>query len=154
MKLKLSALMEVKFQDHGNIDHDLEEWLSQISIKPSHSFFYEEQKKEAKQIKKLDIEGAKISDKAPEVEISTKTMAVVKLSQKVEVLGDKIDANFSCGEYIQFLGQEQTQMQILIALLGTQRIIIGLSQGNSTIYGSRSGKVLSIIFSSNLIPLR
>ena len=93
MKLKLSALMEVKFQDHGNIHHDLEEWLSQRRIKPSHSFFYEEQKQEAKQIKKLDIEGAKISDKAPEVEISTKTMAVVKLSQKVEVLGDKIDAN-------------------------------------------------------------
>ena len=42
--------MEGEFQDQGNLDKDLEEWLSPREIQSVHGFFSEEEKQESIQI--------------------------------------------------------------------------------------------------------
>ena len=54
--------MEGKFQDQGQIDQDLEEWLSPRGSQHDRSFFSEEDKKESIDIEGSDPEGAIISN--------------------------------------------------------------------------------------------
>ena len=80
--------MEGKFQDQGNLDQDLEEWLSPRGSQYFHGFFSEEEKRESTWMGDLDPEGAIISNIAPEGE--TYTMVIIKRSEKVEGSGDNI----------------------------------------------------------------
>ena len=80
--------MEGEFQDQGQLDQDLEEWLSPRGSQSVHGFSSEEEKKESIWIEDLAPEGARISNQAPEGE--TSTMLVVKWSDKVEGSGDDI----------------------------------------------------------------
>ena len=68
--------MEGEFQDQGQLDQDLEEWLSPRGIQSIHGFFSEEEKQESMQTEDSAPEGARISNQDPEGE--TSTMAVVK----------------------------------------------------------------------------
>ena len=68
--------MEGEFQDQGQLDQELEEWLSTRGSLSVHGFFYEEEKQESIQTEYLAPEGAIISNQAPEGE--TYTMVVVK----------------------------------------------------------------------------
>ena len=86
--------MEGEFQDQGQLDQDLEEWLSPRGSQSVHGFFSEEEKQESIRIEDLAPEGAIISNQSPEGEIST--MVVVKWSDKVEGSGDDIDSPL-CG---------------------------------------------------------
>ena len=54
--------MEDEFQDQGQLDQDLEEWLSPRRSQGVHSFFFEEKNQESIQMEDLDPEGAIISD--------------------------------------------------------------------------------------------
>ena len=81
--------MEGEFQDQGQLDQDLEEWLSPRGSQSVQGFFPEEDKQESTRIEYSAPEGAIISNKAPEGE--TSTMVVVKWSDKVEGSGDDID---------------------------------------------------------------
>ena len=47
MIVKLTNLTEGKFQDQGQLDQDLEEWLSPRGIQSVHGFFSEEDKRES-----------------------------------------------------------------------------------------------------------
>ena len=78
-----------EFQDQGQIDQYLEEWLSSIWSQCDRVFFSEEENQESIQIEYLSPEGAIITNKAPEG--GTSTMLVVKWSDKVEGSGDNID---------------------------------------------------------------
>ena len=89
--------MEGEFQDQGQLDQDLEEWLSPRGIQFVHGFFSEEEKQESIQTEDSAPEGAIISNQAPEVE--TSTMVVVKYSDKVERSGDNIDSLLCGGLY-------------------------------------------------------
>ena len=82
--------MEGEFQDQGQLDQDLEEWLSPRGSQSVHGFFSEEEKQESIQTEDLAPEGARISNQAPEGE--TSTMVVVKWSDKVEGSEDDIDS--------------------------------------------------------------
>ena len=82
--------MEGEFQDQGQLDQDLEEWLSPRGSQYGHGFFYEEEKKESIRIEYLAPEGAITSNQAREGE--TSTMVVVKWSDNVEGSGDNIDS--------------------------------------------------------------
>ena len=81
--------MEGEFQDQGQLDQDLEEWLSPRGSQSVHGFFSEEEKQEYIQTEDSDPEGARIGNQAPEGE--TSTMVVFKQSDKVEGSGDDID---------------------------------------------------------------
>ena len=70
--------MEGEFQDQGQLDQELEEWLSPRGSQSVHGFFYEEEKQQYIQTEDSAPEGAIISNQAPEVE--TSTMVVVKWS--------------------------------------------------------------------------
>ena len=89
--------MEGKFQDQGQLDQELEEWLSPRGSQSVHGFLSEEKKQESIQTEDLAPEGARISNQAPEEE--TYTMVVVKLSDKVEGSGDDIDLPLCGGLY-------------------------------------------------------
>ena len=58
--------MEGEFQDQGQLDQDLEEWLSPRGRQSVHGFFSAEEKQESIRIEYLDPEGAIISKQAPE----------------------------------------------------------------------------------------
>ena len=77
--------MESEFQYQGQLDQDLEEWLSPRESQSVHGFFSEEEKQQYIQIEDLYIEGSIISNQAPEV--GTSTMIVIKWSEKVEGYG-------------------------------------------------------------------
>ena len=90
MYLELSRSMEVKLQDQGQIDQDLEQRLSPRGSQPNHGFLSKQEKHESTQIKGQASQGATIISQTIEVEISI--MLLIKWSEKVEVLGDNIDA--------------------------------------------------------------
>ena len=79
--MNLSTLMKGKFRDQGKLDQELEEWLSQIGIKPSHGFFSEKYKQESTQIEGLAPEVETISNQYLEEEIST--MVIFKWSDVI-----------------------------------------------------------------------
>ena len=54
--------MEGEFQYQGQIDQDLEEWLSPRGSQSVHGFLSEEEKQESIQIEYLDPEGEIISN--------------------------------------------------------------------------------------------
>ena len=81
--------MEGEFQDQGQLDQELEEWLSPRGSQSVHGFFCEEKKQEYIRIEDLAPEGASIRNQAPEGE--TSTVVIVKWSDKVEGSGDDID---------------------------------------------------------------
>ena len=89
--------MEGEFQDQGQLDQDLEEWLSPRGSQSDHGFFSEERKQESIQMEDSSPEGARISNQAPEGE--TYTMVVVKWSDKVEGSGNNIDSPLYGGLY-------------------------------------------------------
>ena len=80
--------MEGEFQDQGQLDKDLEEWLSPRGSRSVHGFFSEEEKQESIYMEHSAPEGARISNQAPVGKAST--MVVVKWSEKVEGSGDDI----------------------------------------------------------------
>ena len=73
--------MEGKFQDQGQLDKYLEEWLSPRGSQSVHSFFSEEEKQESLWMEYSSPEGAIMSNQAPEEE--TYTMVVVNCLQTV-----------------------------------------------------------------------
>ena len=68
--------MEGEFQDQGQLDKYLEEWLYPRGSRSVHGFFSEEERQDSTQMEDLAPEGAIISNQAPEGE--TSTMVVVK----------------------------------------------------------------------------
>ena len=54
--------MEGEFQDQGQLDQELEEWLSPRGSQSVHGFFSEEEKQEPIQTKDSAPEGARISN--------------------------------------------------------------------------------------------
>ena len=68
--------MEGEFQDQGQLDQDLEEWLSPSGSQSVHGFFSEEEKQESIQTEDPAPDGARISNQAPEGSIFT--MVVIK----------------------------------------------------------------------------
>ena len=90
-------LMEGEFQDQGQLDQDLEEWLSTRGSQYVHGLFSEEEKQESIRMEDSAPEGARMSNQAPEGE--TSTMVVVKWSDKVEGSGDNIDSPLCGGLY-------------------------------------------------------
>ena len=69
--VKLPNLMEGEFQDQGQLDKYLEEWLSPGGIQSVHGFFSEEEKQESTWMEYSAPEGAIISNQDPEGETST-----------------------------------------------------------------------------------
>ena len=55
--------MEGEFQDQGQLDQDLEEWLYPRGSKSVHGFFSEEEKQESIRIEDSAPEGARIATK-------------------------------------------------------------------------------------------
>ena len=86
--------MEGELQDQGQLDQELEGWLSPRGSQSAHGFFYEQDKKESIRMQDSAPEGAIRSNQAPEGE--TSTMSVIKWSDKVEGSGDNI-ASPPCG---------------------------------------------------------
>ena len=82
-------LMKDEFQDQGQLDQDLEEWLSPRGSQYVHGFFFEEEKLEYTRMEDSAPEGAIMSNQAPDGE--TSTMIFVKWSDNVEGSGDNID---------------------------------------------------------------
>ena len=68
--------MEGEFQDQGQLDQELEEWLSPRGSQYVHGFFSEEERQESTRMEDSAPEGARISKQAPEG--GTSTMVVVK----------------------------------------------------------------------------
>ena len=68
--------MEGEFQDQGQLDQDLEEWLSPRGSQSVHGFFSEEEKQVSIRMEDSAPEGAIISNQSPEGE--TYIMVVVK----------------------------------------------------------------------------
>ena len=68
--------MEGEFQDQGQIDQELEEWLSPKGSQSIHGFFSEEEKHESIQTEDSAPEEARISNQDTEGE--TSTMVVIK----------------------------------------------------------------------------
>ena len=54
--------MEDEFQDQGQLDQELEEWLSPRGSQSVHGFFSEEEKQESIRIEDSDPEGERISN--------------------------------------------------------------------------------------------
>ena len=63
--------MEGEFQDQGQLDQELEEWLSPRGSQSVHGCFSEEEKQQSIQTEDSAPEGAIISNQAPEGETST-----------------------------------------------------------------------------------
>ena len=89
--------MEGEFQDQGNLDQDLEEWLSPRGSQSVHGFFSEEEKRESIRIEYSSPEGEIIINQAPEE--GTSTMVVTKWSEKVKGSGDNIYSPLFGGLY-------------------------------------------------------
>ena len=89
--------MEGEFQDQGQIDQYLEEWLSPRGSQSVHSFLYGKDKQDYIWIEYLATEGAIIINQAPEGGIST--MVVVKFSNKAEGSGYNIESPLCSGFY-------------------------------------------------------
>ena len=89
--------MEGEFQDQGQLDQDLEEWLSPRGSQSVHGFFSEEEKQESIRMEYSDPEVAIMSNQNPEEE--TSKMLVIKYSDKVEGSGDNIDSPLYGGLY-------------------------------------------------------
>ena len=68
--------MEGELQDQGQLDQELEEWLSPRGSQSVHGFFSEEEKQEFIQTDDLAPEGSRIINQDPEGE--SYTMVVVK----------------------------------------------------------------------------
>ena len=81
--------MEGEFQDQGQLDQDLEEWLSPRGSQPDCGFFSNEENKETIHIDGSAPEGEIISNPAPEG--GTSTIVVLKWSDKVEGLVHNIE---------------------------------------------------------------
>ena len=73
--------MEGELQDQGQLDQDLEEWLSSRGSQSVHGFFSEEEKQVSIRMEDSAPEGKIISNQSPEGEIYI--MVVVKWSDKV-----------------------------------------------------------------------
>ena len=58
--------MKGKFQDQGQIDQDLEKWLSPRGSQTDRGFFSEKKKQESIRIEDSAPEGAILSNQAPE----------------------------------------------------------------------------------------
>ena len=58
--------MEGELQDRGQIDHYLDDWLSQRGIQLDRDLFSEEEKKESIQLEGSAPKGAMISNQGPE----------------------------------------------------------------------------------------
>ena len=80
--------MEGEFQDQGQLDQDLEEWLSPRGSQYVRGFFSEEERQESIQTEDSAPEGARINNQYPEGEASE--IVVVKWSDKVQGSGDNI----------------------------------------------------------------
>ena len=89
--------MEGEFQDQGQLDQDLEEWLSPRGSQYVHGFFYEEEKQQYIQIEYSAPEGAIISNQAPEG--GTSKVIVIKWSEKAEGSEDNINSPLCGGLY-------------------------------------------------------
>ena len=102
--------MEGEFQDQGQLDQDLEEWLSPRDSQYLHGIFPEEENQES--IRKEDSapEGERISNQVPDGD--TSTMVVFKWSDKVEGSGDDI-YSLLCG------GLYKEDNEYIIPLSGT-----------------------------------
>ena len=70
--------MEGEFQDKGQLDQDLEEWLSPRGIQSVHGFFSEEENKQSIRIEDLAPEEEIITNQAPYGGKST--MLIIKFS--------------------------------------------------------------------------
>ena len=89
--------MEGGFQDQGQIDKDMQDWLYPRWSQPYCSFFSQEERQESIHIEDSSPEGALIINQDPEGGKST--MLVVKFPDKVEGSGDNIDALLCGGLY-------------------------------------------------------
>ena len=89
--------MEGEFQDQGQLDQDLEEWLSPRRSQSVHCFFFEEEKQEYIRIEDSASEGARISNQASEGEIYT--MVVIKWSGAIKGPRVKVDGPLCGGLY-------------------------------------------------------
>ena len=78
------------YEDQGQLDQDLEEWLSPRRRKSVHGFFSEKEKQDFIRVEDSAPEGAVIRNEAPEEEASK--MVDVKWSNKVEGSVDTIDS--------------------------------------------------------------
>ena len=58
--------MEGEFQYQGQLDKDLEEWLSPRGSQSVHGFFSEEENQESIRMEDSAPEGARMSNQAPE----------------------------------------------------------------------------------------
>ena len=74
--------MEGEFQDQGQLDQDLDEWLSPRGSQYVHAFFYEEEKQVSIWIEDSAPEGARIINQAPDGAISI--MVVIKWSDPIK----------------------------------------------------------------------
>ena len=89
--------MEGEFQDQGQIDQDLGEWLYPIGIQSVHGFLSEEENQDYIRIEDLAPEGAIITNLVPEG--GSSTMVVIKWSENVEGSGENIDSPLYGGLY-------------------------------------------------------
>ena len=89
--------MEGEFQDQGNLDQELEEWLSPRGGQYVHGFFSGDEKQESIWIEDSAPEGATIINQAPQGVSST--MVVIKCSEKVKGYGDNIYSPLCGGLY-------------------------------------------------------
>ena len=89
--------MEGEFQDQGQLDQYLEEWLSPRGSQSVHGFFSEEEKQTSIRMEDSAPARAIMRNQAPEEE--TSTMVVVKWSDKVEGSGDNIYSLLCGGLY-------------------------------------------------------
>ena len=89
--------MKSEFQDQGQLDKYLEEWLSPRGSQYVHGFFSGEEKQESLRMEDSDPEGAMISNGAREEEASK--MVVIKWSDKVEGSRNNIDSPLCGGLY-------------------------------------------------------
>ena len=70
--------MEVEFKDQGQLDQDLEEWLSPRESQSVHGFFSENEKQESIRIEVSAPEGVILTNQDPEG--GTSTIVVIKRS--------------------------------------------------------------------------
>ena len=94
--MNLSTIIEVELKYQGQLDQDFKEWLFPRGSQPNRGFFCEEDKQESTYIDRPAPDGEMRISRYPDRAVST--MVVVKLSEKVEGLGDKIDASV-CGVF-------------------------------------------------------
>ena len=102
--------MEGELKDQGQLDQDLEEWLSPRESQSVHSFFSEEEKQESIQTEDSAPEGARISNQAPEGAIFT--MLVIKWPDAIKGPRVKVDGP-QCG------GLYKEEDKSLVPWLGT-----------------------------------